>query len=240
MGIKRSCLFTFKQMAEVFIKACEGGAGGQPTKAAATILRYRTSLRQIPDRLCVMKADQISPSDVREFMEAASQRKKKRTVNLERLFVSAVYAWGIRQEYLKENPVRLVSAYKEEQKRIEILDLSEIALLESKATAFESVVLILGLGTMARARELEMLKLSDVNLDKAILRIKSPKTGEDHEIPIPRSVVNVFRRLSAEVIYPNNRIEPRQVHQRIYFFCGKDGRPFPEAKHKISQAMQRL
>jgi integrase len=106
-------------------------------------------------------AEKISPARVNREM-----------ATLKNMFSKAVL-WG----RVRENPVKRISMYREENKRERFLVAEEKAALLNKSPDWMRPIIVTALNTGMRQGEILSLKWADVNLAQAVLLVATPKVA---------------------------------------------------------------
>jgi site-specific recombinase XerD len=120
--------------------------------------------------------------------------------------LKAFFSWAYREEYLKDNPMRLIPIPKGKAKIINTFSSEQIKrLLQSCVSSLhghrDMVIILLFLDSGIRVSELIDIELDDVNLDDAHILIRQGKGNRERVVPIGSLVqkslwryINQYRR----------------------------------------------
>ena len=117
--------------------------------------------------------------------------------------------WGI----AKDNPVRKVKFFKENNWRLRYLEKEEIAKLLANCPPMLHAIVTIAANTGMRKAEIQNLKWGDVNFHRGFITLRRTKNGEKRFIPMNQIVRETL-------------ISVRKQPQSSYIFCGKEDLPF--------------
>ncbi|OGL44472.1 MAG: hypothetical protein A2149_03875, partial [Candidatus Schekmanbacteria bacterium RBG_16_38_11] len=137
---------------------------------------------------------------------------KPATVNRELSCLKHIYTKAIEWGKAKENPVKKVKFFKENNERVRFLDKNSgemEALLracrESTSPYLYNIVL-LALNTGMRRGEIFGLKFADIDLERRIITIRETKNGETRRIPFndeAKKVIEAIPKTESPYLFPS-------------------------------------
>ena len=177
-----------------------------------TLTDFRYITRRFIKRckgLAKRRVRHISPPECAGYLRQAFDTPRQR--NRARLILSGVFSTAVKRGWCAENPVRLVSPERIEEKRIAILNKEEIARLMQTAAAYKQGACLAAVAIMlmagVRPRECERLRWQDIHLDAGVICIspQHSKTGGARGVTIHPPLARILRR---EQKAPQERICP--------------------------------
>ncbi len=151
---------------------------------------------------------EVTPLKVEEFKRWRLEGGVKRTtVNrnlqvLKTMFYKAM-EWG----YSKDNPIKKVKLYKEDNRRLRFLEREEIERLLNACSLHTRKTVVFALNTGMRRGEMLNLKWSDISLKNNLIYIHKTKTKTKRVIPmnsaVKRLLLNIRERSTSEYIFCN-------------------------------------
>lgn len=173
----------------------------------ATVHLYRYNLSRVADFLHergVITADQLQPTHLRAFLANMRRNGKNgdgvspATLDQYWRTLNTFLNWAVAEGAIADNPMKRVRRPKLPKHKVDRLDRVQAARLITltRRTALpdrnEAIVSLL-LDTGLRVGELVRLKLSDVDLDRGIVRVKG-KGGKEREVPLEEASMAALRR----------------------------------------------
>ncbi|MGH7427812.1 MAG: tyrosine-type recombinase/integrase, partial [Candidatus Methylomirabilaceae bacterium] len=185
-------------------------------------LRMRRLLEKFGDR----EAESVTAEEIEQFKGELTTEKKLKpaTVNRHLALMKTIYSVGIRHKKVTMNPVRLVTLYRENNKRVRYLtDEEQFRLFRSLPERYHPIVEV-GLLTGLRAGNLIGLRWREVDLDVGVYTIPESKSGDPLRLPMHSRVKEILSSL------PRNG---------IYVFAEVDGQPPWDFTHTFADAVRR-
>ena len=168
----------------------------------------------------------ITPLLVEKFKMERAKEVSPATVNrnlecLKSMFTKAM-EWG----KAKENPVKKVKLFREDNKRLRYLEKEEIASLLARCSKHLKPIVVVALNTGMRKGEILGLKWHDIDFRRNIIYLLNTKSGEKREIPVNEMVKTALIRV-------------RKHPDSAYVFCNKEGRPYGNVRTSFFTAMKK-
>lgn len=156
---------------------------------------------------------EISPMLVEQYKSERRQYVSPATVNRSLSCLRCMFNKAILWGKGKENPVRQVKFFKEDNKRVRFLELHEVARLLGQCSEKLKAIVTVALNTGMRKNELATLKWRDVDFGRNVIAVVKTKSGEKRHIPL-------------NAISKKALMSVRKHPESEYIFCGKTGKPF--------------
>ncbi len=151
---------------------------------------------------------------------------KVATVNRELACLKHIYSKALEWNKTKENPVKKVKLFKENNARVRFLSKDEmeafLTACKESASPYLYNVVIMALNTGMRREEIFSLKWDDIDLERRIITIKQTKNGETKRIPFNDEVLKLLREIP--------KIESP------YLFPGKNGMKLNNVSYAFNTA----
>lgn len=110
-------------------------------------------------------------------------------------YIRAVINWGVRHEYVTQNPVKNWKLRKEQPRRFVLSQKDLYQLLEHSPEHLKLAILVTyNLGLRPGLSELFALKWSDVDFERQEVHVFATKTMRSRRIPIPDSFVGTLKK----------------------------------------------
>ncbi|MDQ7779427.1 MAG: tyrosine-type recombinase/integrase [Planctomycetota bacterium] len=188
--------------------------------------RDELSLKHLTKSFGDRALTQISVKDVEEYKAMRRESRKPATTNrelacLKHLFTKAII-WG----YARENPVKKVKLFRENNQRVRFLEPNERARLLAFCSKQLKPLLCVALNTGLRMGELLALTWADVDLARRSIHVKDSKSGEGRHVPLNAEALSALQS------------EPRHIDCPSVFF-NRDGHPYRSARTAFETACKR-
>lgn len=135
------------------------------------------------------------------------------TINRELACLKCLFSRAVDWGKARENPVKKVKFFKENNCRTRYLEQEEIGKLLTCCSPRLRAVVVIALNTGMRKAELQHLKWQDVHLDKGYIVLHKTKNGETRYVPVNDVVRNTL------IAAPKHPKSP-------YIFCASDAEPY--------------
>ncbi|OGF48618.1 MAG: hypothetical protein A2231_11535 [Candidatus Firestonebacteria bacterium RIFOXYA2_FULL_40_8] len=165
----------------------------------------------------------IYPEMIEEYKIKRASLVMKSTANRELCCLRHLLNKAVASGYIKQNPMKTVKLFKEEERNIRYLKSEEIIMLYSKCDPALLPIIITAVNTGMRRGEILKLKRTDVDFKQGTITVRSEnaKSGMLRVIPLN----NILTKALRDVIIDSNI-------QSEYVFCHKDGTPYREVRRK--------
>lgn len=136
--------------------------------------------------LCKKPVAEFTYPDMVEFGQRYQDRSQA-TRNRYLSYLKTIFAWGLRHDLLKDNPLKNWHPSKEAPRRSQLTvdDLKKIMAVAPEHLKW-AIEVEFNLGTRPGASELLSLKWSDIDFDKGVVNVYATKTKDWREIPISK------------------------------------------------------
>jgi len=158
-----------------------------------------------------MYLNDISSYNIEQFKKHRLQEgSKPSTVNRYLTIAKTMFNKAIEWDNIKENPLRKIKFFKENNERVRFLEKEEIRRLLEVSEGYLRDALIAALNTGTRYSELFNLKWSDVDFRRNLISIYKTKNKEKRVIPmnslLMRTLLNIKERSASEYVFPNKNV----------------------------------
>lgn len=135
-------------------------------KSEETLTQYHRSIQNFGD--CAQKnMEDISTNDIRYYLAMYQNRGvAKSTLDNERRYLSAYFAWLTAEEYIVKNPMLRIKKIKQDKIQKKAFSESDIEKLREKANIKERALIEFLLSTGCRVSEVVRLDVQDVDFTK--------------------------------------------------------------------------
>ena len=143
---------------------------------------------------------EITPQRVEEFRtKRLKAGVRKSTVNRNVAVLKRLLTVAVDWDLLRENPVRRVKQYREENQRLRFLSHEEakrlVAACRRSRNPLLAPLVVLALNTGARKGELLGLRWADVSFEARTLSFPKTKNGERRDLPLNKAATATLRSL---------------------------------------------
>ncbi len=178
---------------------------------------------------------EITSLDVEKFKSARAKKVKKlnqgkeqfishTTVNRDLACLKSMFNRAIEWKKAKDNPVKQVKLFRENNQRLRYLEKEEIETLLANCHNYLKPIVITALNTGMRKGEILKLKWHDIDFRRDIIYLYDTKNGEKSQLPMNMEVKTTL-------------IKVRKHLQSPYIFCSKAGKPFGDIKKSFLTAL---
>jgi integrase len=170
--------------------------------------------------------DEITTHMVDNYKMRRIKEAAPATVNRGLALLKCMFNKAIEWEKVKENPVRRVKLFKEDNKRLRFLEKEEMEALISNCCRHLKPIVIVALHTGMRRGELLHLKWHDVDFKRDIIYLINTKNSEKREVPMNDIVKTALIKVHKHPRCP-------------YIFCNRNGKPFGDIKKSFCTALRK-
>ena len=172
--------------------------------------------------------DEITTWDIERYKNRRKQEVSPASVNRELACLKTIYNKAIHWKLVKENPVRGIKFFKENNRRLRFLAPDEARMLIESCLPHLRTIVIVALNTGMRRGEIFNLKWGDVDLDRGQLTIRDSKNGESRTVELNQQVVETLSQLEGRsknlLVFPSRHGEPyNDIRASFYAACRKAG-----------------
>ena len=226
LGIFEDKKVLFKDYAAEYLKYSEGNKAKRSYQRDITSI----SVHLIPHFGGHYLAS-ITTKMVQDFKTKRKSEANVATVNRELCCLSNMFRKAIDWGYLKRNPSKGVSMFKETPKEARWLNKEEIGRLLEECPPHIYALVATALNTGLRRMELFHLEWSDVDFKNETITVRNKedwrtKNGESRTIPMNASLYGVLRK------------HPRRINSK-YVFCNSKGKTWNDVRKSLSNAAKR-
>ncbi len=167
---------------------------------------------------------EITPLDIEKYKSERIKKVSVATVNRDLACMKSMFNRAIEWKKAKDNPVRQVKLFRENNQRLRYLEKEEIETLLANCHNYLKPIVIVAINTGMRKSEILKLKWHDIDFRRDIAYLYNTKNGEKREVP-----------MNAEV--KTSLIKVRKHPQSPYIFCNKVGKSFGDIKKSFLTAL---
>jgi len=175
----------FKDFAEEFIEVY-----AKPNKKSWK--RDQLSMKHLKKHFGEKYLSQITSYDIENYKKERIKEVSPSTINRELACLKTMFNKAIEWKKVKENPVREVKLFKENNERIRYLKEDEIKKLLNNLSGSLRIIVIIALNTGMRLSEILNLRWEDIDFSTKLIYIRESKSGESREIPMTDIVYNTL------------------------------------------------
>ncbi|MBM3248483.1 MAG: hypothetical protein FJZ10_03565, partial [Candidatus Omnitrophica bacterium] len=186
----------------------------------------RHNLKSLKDFFSGKYLYEITPMLVEKFKAKRAQEVSPATVNRNLACLKSMFNRAIEWGKTKDNPVKKVKLFRENNKRLRYLEKEEIIKLLSNCNGYLKPIVIVALNTGMRKGEILGLKWHDIDFKRGIIYLLNTKNGEKREIPINEQVKTAL-------------IRTKKHPESPYIFCKEDGNPFGNIRKSFFTALKK-
>lgn len=189
-------------------------------------LRDEISIAHLDEFFNGKSLSEITPKDVESYKAHRQTAVGNTTINRELACLKCAFNQAIKWGYVKENPVRSVKLFKENNQRVRFLEPQERDRLLAYCPSHLKPIVITALNTGLRRGELLNLTWADVDFDRCIIRVSQSKSGEPRYIPMNNFLTETLQNVTKRVNSP-------------YLFGDESGTPYKSVKKSFNTAVKR-
>lgn len=168
----------------------------------------------------------ITVMDIQRFKAERSKEVKPATVNRALAILKSMFNRAIEWDKIKDNPVRKIKLYREDNARVKFLEPHEKEKLITNCADHLRPIVIIALNTGMRKGEILRLKWRDVDFARGIIHVIETKSGKKREIPL-----NNTSRTTLMAI-------PKHSGSN-YIFCNDKGKLYGDIKKSFLTAVKK-
>lgn len=200
LDMKQSCKTTFADMTSSYL---EEYSKLNKQDSAHDQTRSRMLVKQFGSMLL----DQITPENIESFKKKRiAEGCAKSTVNRDLALMKHIYTIAIKWKRVKQNPVKEVKMFKENNARTRYLQQSEIKNLLRACPDFLRPIVFLALNTGMRQGEILELRWNDVDFTRKRITLRRTKNGESRIVPMNISVLALMDMLRKQAGTDNEHV----------------------------------
>jgi integrase len=190
-------------------------------------LRDEQLLRDLKEYFGANKVfSQISVAEVEDYRVDRREGWSPATCNRAVALFKHVFNFAIDRNWAKENPVRRIKLYRENNERVRFLEPQEKERLLAFCGAQLRPLVVTALFTGMRIGELLALTWADVDLGRKLIHVRDSKSGKGRHIPMSASVYEVLSPVTRHI--DNARV-----------FYNEDGKPYRSCRSAFATALRR-
>ena len=157
----------------------------------STIRGYLRTVAEFA-RHCGKSPDKLGPDDLRQY-QAYLLQERKLTVGTVIARVAALRFFFVRT--LKRHQFREDLPYPKEQRRLPtVLSIEEVSwLINAAGNLMQRALLMILYGTGMRRKEVSLVKITDIDSRRMIIRVERGKGGHDRDLPLSPALLETLR-----------------------------------------------
>jgi len=168
--------------------------------------------------------DEISPWDVERYKADRKGQLSLASVNRELACMKTIFNKAIQWRMTKENPVRSVKLFKENNRRLRFLMADEMRSVIENCRPHLRPIVITALNTGMRISEILNLRWDEVDFDRAQILVRTSKNGESRHVEMNGLLVETLRQLERRP-------------QNPYVFGSREGNPYNDFRKSFKSAL---
>jgi integrase len=172
--------------------------------------------------------EDITSWDIERYKGRRKKQVAPATVNRELSNLKAIYNKAILWKMTKDNPVRGVKFFRENNRRLRFLMPDEIRILLDNCLPYLKPMVITALNTGMRRGEIFNLTWKDLDFNQNQITIGDSKNGEGRTIPMNDLLAETLRRQKEE-----------RRPKNPFVFTGPTGKPFSSIQGGFKSACKR-
>jgi len=221
LGIDEPRLITINQLSEEYLTY------SKTNKTSDTYRRDQTSMKNLLTAFHGRLISKISAHDLELYKNMRRKQVKPATVNRELSCIKHMFNKAVNWDYIKENPLRSVTKFKEPPGRVRYLTKDEIDKLLKACAKHLKPIVIFALNTGMRKGEILRLRWSDIDMINRMIKITVSKNNELRCVPINDTLYSLLKKLQ------NGKKKDSNV------FAWKNGKPILRINNGFYNAMDR-
>jgi integrase len=262
LGLEDRVELTFRQLAGRYLKSCRSTKGKKTVERAREVItRFRLFKVDGGREIAALKVQHIKTRHVQAFLDARASKEMKRldgskkrvapgTVERERIALSSIFTWAVKQEYLSgdDHPVKKAEVANHESKKERILTPVEEGQLLSNCRqrprlAYLESIIRTALVTGMREGELLSLKWGAVDLTVqdiegarsfGTITVESTndnptKSRKTRHIPIAEDL-HAMLTVMRDTVMESEQATPAAIRDRYVFVNPKTGTRWVDTK----------
>jgi len=169
---------------------------------------------------------EITPLLVDKFKTHRIKEVAPATVNRNLACLKSMFNKAIEWGKAKENPVKKIKLFKENNKRLRYLEKEEIAKLLASCNGRVKPIVVVALNTGMRRGEILGLKWKDLDFRRNLIYLYNTKNGEKREVPMNEQVKTALIRVGKHPESP-------------YVFCKANAEPCKDIRKSFFTALKK-
>ena len=217
LGIQQTQTIKYVVFEEQYLKYCKSN------KAYGTYKRELEALKHIRRFLDDIDINRITNRSIEDYKSLRlDSGVKPKTINRELETLRVMLNRAVEWHYVDKVPK--VKLFRIPISPVKVLSDSEVKALQEESSLWLRPIIKVLLHTGVRIGEALNLKVTDADLNKRILTVKSPKTNNYRYIPINDRLYETFDWLTKFYVdLYDLKLKPRTAVQNVYLFCKSDG-----------------
>ena len=168
---------------------------------------------------------QITSYKIEKYQNERRQRVSAATCNREVACLKRIFNKAIEWGKARDNPVRKVKFFREDNERIRYLNKDEIIQLLKECAPHLKPIVLFALNTGMRRSEIFNLKWKDVDLQAGLITVVETKSGDFRKIPINSQLKEILENIEKYLGCP--------------YVCNYNGRKINDVKSGFNRAVKR-
>jgi integrase len=170
--------------------------------------------------------NEIATRDVENYKAHRQTFVGNSTINREMACLKCMFNLAVKWGYAKDNPVRGVSFFKENNQRVRFLEPQERKRLLAFCPPHLKPIVIMALNTGLRKSEILNLTWSDIDFERRLIHVRQSKSGESRYIPMNNFLTETLQDVTKRLDSP-------------YIFCDESGKPYKSVKKSFNNALKK-
>jgi len=225
-----------RQYFKAFLKAARDEVPDKDTEPVKSKGRATPEISRLPKEMQVpvdVSAGAIPAPVFERFLDTVSMEHGRKLSNRFLRDLKALYNWGLKTGYVKENPLRYIAPKGEDVYRKYVPPQEDVNAVLLAANQEEMDLILILTGTGGRISEICRLTWEDVNFKKNAVTLWTRKRKGGGMQPDSMNMTKKVQKIM-------NRRWKNRNKQSQYVFCKPDGTRFTKDSHFIKEMMPRL
>jgi integrase len=188
--------------------------------------RDRYSILRLSKHFAGMRLSQITPWLIEKYKVQRRSEVKPATVNRELACLKHMFSMAIQWGRVKENPVKKVKLFREDNQNLRYLSLEEIQLLVDASSERLRPIILTALNTGMRKAEILNLEWDHIDFGRRAITVVDSKNSEGRTIPMNDALTHTL-----------NAVRLQSKSQYVFGYSG--GGPYSNADSAFQKAIQK-
>ncbi len=192
-------------------------AYARANKRPSSVTRDGVSIKNLSETFGDKFLTEITVKDIEKYKSRRIEKAKPGTVNRELACLKTILNKAILWNHAKNNPVRQVKLFREDNQIVRFLSPEESKRLIAHCPAHLKPIVITALHTGMRRSEIYRLKWADVDGERKSIAVRESKNHEPRHIPMSATLIDTLQSITPQLRNP-------------YVFRNREGHPYVDLK----------
>lgn len=183
-GVKEDILYD--DLMEQFFNHCD------IVLKPSSVMRYEVSANSCDSQFTGKLVSEITKADIVEYLDARAKEVSGSSVNRDRSYLSALFAYAVDREKIEYNPVLAIKKMDESQPRTRNLTHEEFNKIHKRLSRLPADMCEFATETGLRADELIYLEWPQIDLRKREVKVVDTKANKDRIVPLREKAIKIL------------------------------------------------